>query len=115
MSEIIENEDRRTPPMVARILRDEPQQAGRRTLGRSGQGKETRSNRPFVRIVRCSRYLLDSNNLDDSCKATLDRIVEAGLIPDDGPEDIDLDVSQIQVGTEAEVGTSITISYPGNA
>jgi hypothetical protein len=97
--------------MVAQILRHNPQQAIGRTLVPAGTGPEQSADRPFVRIVRCATVLHDPDNLVGSAKAILDRIVESGAIPGDGPKDIDLEVSQIHVGTAEEEGTSITISY----
>ena len=101
----------RTPVVVAKILGHNPQQAIGRTLVLPGSRPQESKNRPFVRIVRCARILLDPTNLVGSCKAIEDRLVEAELIEDDGPQDYDLEVSQIQVGTSSEEGTSITISY----
>ncbi len=98
--------------MVARILRQEPERASGSALGFSGQRAQASERRPIVRIVRCSRVLLDPGNVGGSNKILLDRLVEAGLIPGDEEKDIILDDRhQIQVGTAAEEGTSVTISY----
>lgn len=104
----------RTPNLVAEILRKFPQQIDGSTLGHRGQSEEGSEKRPIVRIVRCSLRLLDPGNVGASNKIILDRLVEAGLIPGDEEKDIILDDRhQIQVGTAAEVGTSVTIRYPG--
>ena len=106
-----ENSDSRTPLMVRRILEYNSQQAIGRTLVAPGSRPKESVNRPFVRIVRCARRLLDPTNLVGSVKVCEDFLVKAEFIEDDGPEDYELEVSQIQVGTAAEEGTSITISY----
>jgi hypothetical protein len=111
METVIENDDHRTPLMVREILRHNPQQAIGRTLVPPGSRPKESKNCPFVRFVRCSRFLLDPTNLVGSSKQLEDWLVKAGFIKDDGPHNYDVETSQIQVGTAAEEGTSITISY----
>jgi hypothetical protein len=55
--------------------------------------------------------LQDRDNHTASVKDLLDGLRHAGLIPDDREEDIQLEVEQEKVGTAAEEGTRVEISY----
>lgn len=98
--------------MVAELLRPKPESTSGSTLGGSGQGAQKGEKRPTVRIVRCSRHLLDRDNAYASSKFLIDRLVEAQIIPGDKEEDIILEVTQLEVTQASEVGTSVTISWP---
>jgi hypothetical protein len=65
--------------------------------------------RRVVRITSYRRRLLDFDNLAGGCKYFLDSCKYAGLIPDDGPECITLEVSQVRVKTKAEERTELEI------
>lgn len=62
-----------------------------------------------LRIIRCSIRLLDLDNLYGGCKPLIDQLCEAGLIPDDDPNSIELKVEQIKVKTKKEEGTAVRI------
>jgi hypothetical protein len=101
----------RTPAVVARISRCESEQASRCALESDSGGTDEGTGRVTVRIVRCSRYLLDQDNLYGSAKQILDRLVESEIIPGDGPGEITLEVVQFQVACPKEIGTAITVGW----
>ena len=51
---------------------------------------------PLLRLLVKRKRLLDPDNLVASCKFIIDGCVKAGLIPDDNPESVTLDISQIR-------------------
>jgi hypothetical protein len=63
------------------------------------KGKNT--SRVVVRVKSCRRKLLDPDNLTGGVKYFVDGLRYAGLIPDDAPDKIILEVSQEKV-TENE-------------
>lgn len=75
---------------------------------REVEGKESHAKRVRVSIVAFRTRLLDPDNL--CVKYFVDCLRYAGLIIDDRPEDIILEVSQVKVSTEDEERTEITLS-----
>lgn len=64
-----------------------------------------------VRIIRCSTRKLDKDNLYGGVKYLVDALRYAGLIPQDTPDAIDLDVTQRRVRKD-QVGTIVEIIKP---
>ncbi len=62
-----------------------------------------------VRITSYRRKLLDFDNLVGGTKYLLDGLRFAKLIPDDSPDQIELQVSQVKVGNETEEKTEIEL------
>jgi hypothetical protein len=79
------------------VCNAEPQRDEAETLERGDQGKEESPGRAHVRIKRFGTRLLDDDNLRGGAKPLIDCLKEAGLIHDDSPKWIDLDVTQEQV------------------
>lgn len=71
--------------------------------------EEKMSLRPVVRIASFRRRVLDPDNLIGGCKYFIDGLRHAGLIPDDRPEDITLEVRQEKVTSKIEERTEIEI------
>jgi hypothetical protein len=97
--------------VATRISRRQSQQALGCALESHTGGTDQSQNSPVVRIVGCSRYLLDQDNLYGSAKQILDRLVEAEIIPGAGPGEITLEVVQFQVACPKEIGTAITVGW----
>ena len=74
--------------------------------------EEAHATRLRVRIISRRRRLLDPDNLTGGCKYFLDCCRYAGLIPDDRPQDITLEVTQEKVRVPAEEVTIIEILTP---
>lgn len=55
---------------------------------------------------------LDADNLAGGSKCLVDEIRYSGLIPDDTPEAIELQVQQVKVKHYAEERTELTLTYP---
>lgn len=92
--------------------RPKPEQAVRHesVAEKAGEASHPKSiPRRVVRITSYRRRLLDFDNLAGGCKYFLDCCKYAQLIPDDRPEDIILEVSQVKVRTKTEERTEITI------
>jgi hypothetical protein len=100
--------------MVEGLRSSEPESAVREAILANSQdeegSKKSAHGRVIVQITRCSTALLDSDNLGGSVKFLLDAIRYSGLIPDDDPASIELQVSQIKVARRKEVGTHIRIT-----
>jgi len=62
----------------------------RKTLVRTGSGKEAGSERVVVRITRVSSRPLDADNYAGGCKPLIDQLRYAKLIPDDDPASVEL-------------------------
>jgi hypothetical protein len=56
--------------------------------------------------------LLDPDALDGATKVCTDCLCQAGLLPGDGPEQIELRVEQEKVSHRNEQKTTLTIRYP---
>lgn len=72
-----------------------------------GQGEKRNTGKITVRITSFRTRLLDPDNLCP--KYFIDGLRYAGLIPDDRPQDINLEVAQEKVGARTEEKTVITI------
>jgi hypothetical protein len=94
--------------MARRLPARQPQSDPPSALAGSVWREEKSSERTLVRIVRCSKGLLDEDNLWGSIKPVLDQLRYSGLIPGDRPDQIELKVEQIKVKKE-NVGTWIQI------
>ena len=68
------------------------------------------SPRHVVRICSFRRRLLDSDNLIGGSKYFIDGLRHAGLIPDDRPQDITLEVCQEKVKRKEDERTEIEIT-----
>lgn len=97
--------------VVQRILDSFPELPEGATLGGLAQTKNGCRQRVIVRITRVSLGYLDTDNLYASAKPMLDCLRESGLIADDNPKDIHLEVRQIQAARRKEVGTYVEIIY----
>jgi len=73
------------------------------------QREESHAGRIRVSISSYRRRFLDPDNLQGGCKYFVDCCRYAGLIPDDRPQDIILEVSQHKVKSKAEERTEITV------
>lgn len=86
-------------PKPEQVILDEP------VAEKAGETKDSAPIHVSIRSYR--RRLLDPDN---ACpKYFIDCLRYSGLIPDDRPEDITLQVSQVKVKTKAEERTEITI------
>lgn len=74
------------------------------------QGKTRYADRVLVRItsIRCG-VLLDIDNLYGGVKFFVDSLRYCGAIPEDCPEAIELQVTQVRCKTRAEARTEITL------
>ena len=67
--------------------------------------------RPRVSIILCRNKLLDRDNSWASVKAIVDGASEAGLIPGDAEDQIELEVKQEKVAHRKEQRTILEIDY----
>ncbi len=74
------------------------------------QGEDERPGRFVVRFESRRKRLLDPDNVCP--KYILDGLRYAGLIPNDRPEDINLQITQTKVGSKEEEETIVTIIAP---
>lgn len=88
----------------------EPQQAIRHEPVGPPPREESHPARYVVRITsyRCGT-LLDPDNLAGGVKYFVDSLRYAGLIPDDRPQDIELQTAQVKVSKRNEERTEITV------
>lgn len=75
----------------------------------AAQGKAAGSPRIVVRIASFRVRLLDPDNLAGGAKYIVDGLRYAGLIPDDSPDQIILEVSQKKVTNRNQELTSVEI------
>lgn len=73
------------------------------------KGKARGTGRITVRIKSCRKRLLDPDNLVGGVKYLLDGLRYAGILPDDNPDQITLQVSQEKVADNER--TEIEIVY----
>lgn len=73
-------------------------------------GEKRNTRRLVVRIASFRRRLLDPDNLTGGTKYFVDGCRYAGLIPDDNPEAITLEVSQHKVRRREDERTEIEIT-----
>lgn len=74
-------------------------------------GEVKNPGRVIVRIVSYRRRLLDIDNLSGGCKYHLDSLRYAKLIPEDNPQAISLEVSQVKVAAANLERTEIELVY----
>lgn len=75
--------------------------------------KEGHDARPVVRIKGYRVRLLDVDAFPGSCKALIDGLRAASLIPGDSPKDIRLETDQEKVSSFKEERTEVEIRYAG--
>lgn len=106
------NDERIKNTSGGRLSDSEPERDEASALGETIQGEEKGEDRIIVRFGLCRCKLLDTDNLYASVKDLLDGIKDAGLIPDDKEEDINLQVNQTKVSRRKDEKTVIEIEYP---
>lgn len=89
----------------------EPEFQPIQALDGSLPGEEKGPQRARVRIKRYGYRILDADNATGGCKPLIDCLKEAGLIENDSPEYIDLEVVQQLVMRREEERTEIQITY----
>lgn len=89
----------------------QPQPALRTPLVGDAQGAPTGEKRIIVRIVSYRCRLCDPDNNVGGCKALIDQLRYANLIPNDRPQDIKLESEQVKVGHKSEEKTTVEITY----
>jgi len=102
----------RVDDLAAGVSDPEPEPVGQSTLDDLLPAEESvfRGPPPFTLEIHSRRTrLLDPDNTFASAKPLIDALVEIGLLPDDGPEDITLKVTQEKVAHRAEEGTAVKI------
>lgn len=96
-----------------RIRPTEPQQDPASKLDgvlqRKEKSAERIANRVILRITGFLSRPYDPDNFAGGCKAVIDQLRYAGLIKNDSPEHIRLEVEQVKVKTKAEQKTVIEI------
>lgn len=97
---------------VAGVSDAQPKRDSSQTLDGSISSKENGKERAVVRIVRHACRLLDEDNLKGGVKPLLDCLKEAGLIEDDSPSAIELDVRQEKVFNKDHERTELEIIWP---
>jgi hypothetical protein len=98
--------------MATPVLTGKPQPALQEALECHLQSTEESGKRIVVRIVKCSLRLSDRVNLFAGYKQLEDQLRYCGLIPDDDPQTIFTEVTQLKVAHRNETGTYIEIIYP---
>jgi len=95
-------------PHFERVHREEFKPLSWSALGEIAWRSRQSPNRPYVRIVRCGNRLLDPDNLAGSCKALVDQLRYAGLIPDDSEKACQIEYNQLQV-KKSQITTYVRI------
>ena len=95
-----------------RLQDPEWEQIDRPALGGADAGTEKGSTRAVVRIRSWRTKLLDKDNLYRGCKALLDSLRYACLIPGDSESEIDYEARQIKVAHRWEEKTVIELDLP---
>ena len=97
----------------ARLQSPEPQRAPEPTLVPGPvPGKTSCHGRVIVRITDLRVRPTDPDNLAGGCKALLDCLRYAGLIPDDNPAQIKLEVESQKVRKRSSEKTIVELIYP---
>lgn len=96
---------------AAGVCDPEPQRDSAPALASSISRKKERPFRARLRITRFGHRLLDPDNLQGGVKPLVDCIKEVGLIWDDSPDWLELDVRQQQVARKDEQRTEIEIIW----
>jgi hypothetical protein len=84
----------------------------RKALERPVEGKKEMPARISVCYVLYRVRLLDPDSIHNATKVCTDCLCQAGLLPGDGPEQIDLQVTQQKVAHLNEQRTTLKITYP---
>lgn len=95
--------------MATRVSNSFPKRPTSLPLEKSARNEERRGKRLLLRITRHACRVLDFDNGAGGCKALVDQLRYAGLIPDDNPEAIDFRFAQVKVKMRKEQGTLIEI------
>lgn len=96
---------------AAGVRDPEPQREPSSALAGSAPGKKERPFRARLRITRFGCRLLDPDNLQGGVKPLVDCIKESGLIWDDSPDWLELDVRQQKVARKDEQRTEVEIIW----
>jgi len=88
----------------------EPQRIAPETLERGDEGEAPSPQRAHLCLTRFGRRLLDEDNLHGGAKPLIDCLKEAGLIHDDSPRWIDLEVKQ-ELAPAGQERTEIEITW----
>lgn len=89
----------------------EPQRVAKETLVGGDEGKEAGPQRAHVRITRFGSRLLDHDNLTGGAQPLVNGLKEIGLIHDDSPEWLTLEVKQEQVTNKMHERTEVEITW----
>jgi hypothetical protein len=84
----------------------------RKALERKVEGKKEMPARISVSYVLYRVRLLDPDAVHGATKVCTDCLCQSGLLPGDGPEQIDLKVTQERVAHLSEQRTTLKITYP---
>jgi hypothetical protein len=98
--------------MAPRLSTGKPESVVSAALERHLQSQEASGTRIVIRIVKYSIQLSDKTNLYAGYKQLEDQLRYSGLIPNDDPETISIEITQIKVSHRRESGTWIEIAYP---
>lgn len=97
-----------TNPLAPRLRHAQPEQAPVLPPLGQNQDEEGGGGRFKVRIVRCGAKLLDPDNLSGA-KLLIDQLRYAGLIPEDNPHAIELELCQVKTPKKEDRGTLIQV------
>lgn len=88
----------------------QPEQPVRHGTLETDQGKE---ESPYRIIVRITAFVFQPIDTDNLCpKYLIDGLRYSGLIPDDGPGDIELTITQESCPSRKEERTEVTLIWP---
>lgn len=96
------------PVVAPRVLAEKSEPSRGQTLVRQAQPPKAREPGVAIIVTRCSDRSLDRDNLWSSVKPLVDALREAGYIPNDTEQDIELFVFQKKVPRK-ESGTLVEI------
>lgn len=95
--------------MAARPPHAQPQPSEREALEHLPEREAGHGPRYHVRIERHAPRPLDEDNLKGGCKALVDCLREAGIIPDDAPDVCRIEAVNVR-STRATQGTRIIVT-----
>lgn len=96
--------------MAPTLPHAEPQPRRRRALERVPPPEAGSGPRLALRIERCACQLLDADNFAGGCKALIDCLRLARLIPQDDPATIEITFAQTRVPSKKLEGVRLTVS-----
>lgn len=106
-----ENHEPRTfDPMATRTPHAVAEHPDGAALEHLPPGEAAGRPRAHLRIDRRACRLLDIDNFAGGCKALIDALKEAQLIPDDDPASLEVSFVQTRVRTRKEEGTHLTLT-----